>query len=404
MIAGDVIVDTLQIGSLDLTDPRICQYEGFDVFEDLFQPYGPSAIIKVNDFNDALGKYNINGKENVKIAFSTEKNGSAFFDLKCETNRNLIDGSERGSGALKSKIYDINCVSPEQLNAQVVGNIDKSYPTQPAHVMMQDLVKNVGFISKKPFICDDPTRPTRSYKAVGHPIKVYSEINDLAVSTINRSSLYVLFVTDQKYRYCTIEQLCMQPPKETFIQTDLSATGFTEEQRQKTITDIVVPLSFYATPRAKLSARYKAYDTTTGKSVYSEEGPDKRFKHLDNPYAKELDKGPFSQTVYVLHDRNNTEVSTGLAKARLNREAYYAHFVQNYAELTINGTPNIKLGDVINIRLPNKSTFNNGEELQFNGPVLVTAIHHLIGPLSKRPRYNMRLKVCKAGGFYEVGE
>jgi hypothetical protein len=398
MPVGDVNIKSLSIGGLDLTNPDICHYYGINVYEDLFNPYGPTATIYVNDYIDALSKYNIDGKQPISIGFSTELGGSVSFDLMSYENLNLNDGSITAQRAMKSKQYEIRGISPEYLNAQGNSNIQKSYPEIPVSSIMQDLVKITGFVSTKGFFCDDPTR-TRSYRAQGHTIKVYQELIDLSVSIANKSSAYVLFVTGGRYRYCTLEQLCMQGAVANLKQTTTLSASSTEQERLNSIQSILVDTSFFTAPRVKLKTKVATYDPVTGKATFPFIFPVSGFKHLGRPYAVPAGNSMYNQLEITGHDRVNNQNPTGLADARANRAAYLAHFAQNSASLTIPGNPRIKLGDVINITIPNKSTLNQGTENQFNGPVLVTAINHDIGPLGTQLRYKMGLKVTKAGGF-----
>lgn len=399
MPVGDLNVRTLSIGSMDLTNTNVCHYYGFNVYEDLFQPYGPSATIYVNDYNDALARYGIDGKHPIKISFTTELGGGVSFDFMSYENLNLNDGSMTGQRSMKSKQYEIRGISPEYLNAQDNSDIQKAYPEMPVSSMVQDLVKVTGFMSKKSFFCDDPTR-TRSYRAQGHTIKVYQELIDLSISYTNKSSAYVLFVTGGKYRYCTLEQLCRQIPIAFLVQRTTLSAGSSELEKLNSIQSILVDTSFFTAPRAKLKTGVGTYDPVTGKATFPFVFPISGFKHLGRPYAIPTSiSSPYKQLEITGHDRVNNKNPTGLAEARVNRAAYLAHFAQNSAQITIPGNPRIKLGDVINITIPNKSTLNSGTENQFNGPVLVTAINHEIGPLGTEIRYKMGLKVTKAGGF-----
>ena len=130
MPVGGVIVDTLKIGNLDLTDPSIAQYVGVDVFFDIFDPF-PKAKIRVNDFRDMLGTLNINGDEEIEIGYKMEE-GSGIFQYKFMTfeNNHLNDRSRSAEGSMKSKQFDINAVAPEYLKAKAHGNVGKSYNTQ----------------------------------------------------------------------------------------------------------------------------------------------------------------------------------------------------------------------------------------------------------------------------------
>jgi hypothetical protein len=411
MPVGDINITKLNIGSINLLNPVVCQYLDISVFEDLFNPNGPAAEIKVNDFNDALGSYNFNGDEDIHISFKLLDLPSDHlnFMFKCFENKNLTDRSDERQTAMKSKQYDVYCISEEYLQAQARPNIQKSYDI-PIFKAVEDLVKKTGFMSKKPFMCDDPTKGKVRHVASGHSIKIYQELNELAVSMQNKSSAYVLFVSDNTYKYSTIEQLCKYPPVANLKQTTtLSSGGVTEQERLNSITSIKVNTSFFTPPRAKSLTKQSTYDPVTGKATYPQVNPFSQFIHLGNPVYREHNVGivppKYGQTEYTQHDRANNLEATDIAAARQNRAAYLAYLAQNTAELLIPGNPNIKLGSVINITIPNKSTNHTGyTERQFNGPVLVTNIRHVIHPLGVQPRYQMRLQVTKAGGYDRGGE
>lgn len=407
MPTGDIKLNKLRIGAMDLTDPELIMHNGFNISEDIYNIYGPSAEIYVNDFNDLLGRTNFTGKEDIFIDFSlVDTNDSLDFKFKCFENVNLDDQTSRAAGAMKSKTYDVRAISVEYLNAQARANIQKSYD-MPIHKAMEDFVKKTALVSPKPYLCDDPTKGPVRHLATGNPSAVYQQLNDRAVSIANKSSAYVLFVSDNKYRYCTIEQLCRYPPIVKLRQTNtLGMSGTTEEQKRNSIIEIIVNTSFYTPPRAKSITQQSTYDTVTGKATYPKKNPFSGFIHLGNPVFRENSTGnPFLIKEYTQHDRSNNKQSTDIAEARQNRAAYLAYLAQNNAELIVPGNPKIKLGSVIHLTIPNKSTEHYGYvEKQFTGLALVTHIKHIIRPLGVRPQYIMKLRVTKAGGYEEGGE
>lgn len=405
MAVGDVIVNSLRIGALDLTNVYECQYLGFDVFEDIFNPYGPAGEILVNDFSDALGRYNITGKEDVSISFSLADEGSSCdFDLVCYENKDLDNDSTSGN-AKHAKQYLIRCISPEFMTAQSRANVQKSYNTKVSSAI-EDLVKKTGFESNKGFQVKDPTKGNLRYIATGHPISIFQKLNNRAVSERHKSSAYVLFVSDNNYIYSTFEQLMEESPTVFLRQSSTLGAGSTYFEKKNSIIDIKVNSSFFTPTRAKLDTKLTAYDPVTGKAVYPKKKPEsKSFVHLGSPYSESITDliSNFLPSAMTQHDRVNNKTPTGIAAAKQNREAYISDLSQNYAELTVPGNPDIKLGNVINIELYNKSTIPQGDEKQFNGPVLVTAIRHSIQPFVNPPAYKMRLRVIKAGGFDQGG-
>jgi hypothetical protein len=408
MPIGDIQINTLSIGDLDLTDPSIAQYVGFTMHEDIFDPHAlPAAKIRVNDHSDALGKYNLTGKEKVKLAFSLENGDPIEFDLRCLQNKDLNDRSQFSQGALKSKQFDIRAVSPEYLNAQAHGTVQKSWE-EPVSGMMKYYVKDI-LKSDKEFVCDDDTQGQIRHIGCSHPFEVYQQLNNRAVSQQNKSSAYVLFQSDNKYKYTTIEQLTKQSPVVVLQQSSTLGAGSSDEEKQNSIQSIKVHGSFYTTPRALTGTVENSYDPVTGKAVSPSKKPQNKFNVLGNQVVGETDwveRTPPNnrQVSYTQHDRANNKTTTNVASAKANRASYLAHLSQNYAEVNIPGNTKIKVGSVVEMGIPNKSTESNGNEKQFSGLVLVTGIKHIILPVGQGPRYQMILKVTKAGGYEEGGE
>ena len=89
------------------------------------------------------------------------------------------------------------------------------------------------------------------------------------------------------------------------------------------------------------------------------------------------------------------------ADAKTNRAAFLSHLAQNSAELETYYNPDIHLGSMITLEIPNKSNDGGGKEKQFNGKCLVVAIRTKIKPAGQSPRATMILRVVKAS--YDQG-
>ena len=147
MAVGDIKIQSIKIGKMQ---PKIA---GFNIYEDILNPYGPLAEIRVIDPSDDLGQKNVSGSfnEDVEINFSGDDNigslgSGSKLKLKMHKNTNVNDMSIDNTGSGHYKQYDIRCVPEEFLNAQ--GNyIEKSFEGKTS-----DIVKHVvekGFKSKK---------------------------------------------------------------------------------------------------------------------------------------------------------------------------------------------------------------------------------------------------------------
>ena len=407
MPIGDIKIDNLSLGSVDLTDPNICQHVGFTFHEDLFNPYIPAGKIRINDHSDVLGNNNLTGNEKLKCSFSMENGEPINFNLRSLSNKDLNDRSNDSQGSMKSKQYDIRAVSQEYLNMQAHGQVQKSWE-KPVDGIMKDYVKDI-LKSDKQFENDDPTQGQVRHVGVGNPKDLFHALNNRAVSQQNKSSAYVLFQQGDKYKYTTIEQLTKQSPIVTLRQSTTLGTGSSEEDKQNSIQAIKVYGSNFSTPRALTGTLQRAYDPVTGKATYPDKKAENDFKVLGNKVVGSTDwvdstPNQNKQKAFTQHDRANNKTATGISAAKANRSSYLAHLSQNYAEIHVPGNTNIKLGSIINLDIPNKSTTGSGNEKQFSGSALVIGIKHVVLPMGQQPRYQMILKVTKAGGYDQGGE
>ena len=408
---GDIIVKSLKIGDVDLTDFNKCTYSSFEIYENILNPYGAAATINVVDHSDAMGKnpQTMNGAydKDVEIRFSLAQGGGdeVAFKFKMLQNKNLKDGSTTKEGSGHNKQYEIRCCSPELLNAQ--GNyVQKNYKTQTSK-MVEDVYKE-GFKTEKQFEIKDETKGQVKYNINRkHPADAYKDLENMHVSSQNESSLYVTFERseggNQKFIFTTFEQLFQEGPVATLKQSaTLNSSQSTMEDKMNSIRQIHIPDSFYTPSRPLTKTSKTSYNVVTGVQQTDNADKEPQFKYADsdptfrnvNHAASEKNKQVPSRTVI---DPANDEKRTGIAESKTKRQAFLAHLSQNYGKVEIIGNPKIKLGSMVNLEIFKKSNSENAAgENQFNGKALVVSIKHKINPLGQNPRYLMELGLVKA--------
>jgi hypothetical protein len=104
----------------------------------------------------------------------------------------------------------------------------------------------------------------------------------------------------------------------------------------------------------------------------------------------------------TLYDSVNDPQNMTVAQARANRKQFLSYLTENHGTFEIHGNPNITLGDVVNLTIPNQSAQGGTQERLFSGPALVVSIQHKIAPVDSQPRYTMVLGLVKAG-FNQYG-
>jgi DNA polymerase III psi subunit len=407
MPIGDINIKTLKAGDIDLLNYSQASYAGFNIFEDILNPYGPSCEIRVIDHSDALGKSNLNGdySKDVEIKFALvegDNKEEAAFKFKLYRNKDLDDGASDNQGSGHHKQYNVLGVSQEMLNAQ--GNyVSKSY-NDLTSTMVQDILKN-NFKTDKTIEIGEATKGKRRMVfGTEHPLTVIQKLNDEHVANESESSCYVCFQkTDngkQKYVFTTFEQMFKQPSVVTLTQrTTLDLGGSTTQDYQDSIRWIKVADSFFTPSRPLSNSIEQTFNLTTHSVVatkpkatdfYTADGKAKTVYANTASYAKEI---PAKKMLDKVNDKNKH----GTATAKKKRSEFISHLAQNSAELEVIGNPKIKLGSMIDLKIFKKAdTENAAGEKQFNGKALVVAIRHKIAPLGQSPRYTMILRVVKA--------
>ena len=406
MQIGDINLIKLNIGDIDLNSYVVATYEGFNIYEDILNPYGPVCEIKVIDHSDALGSVNVNGNydQDIEIEYSLSGDTSdnyAGFRFKQYENKDLDDNASKNKGSLNSKVYSIRGVCMELLNAQ--GNyVSRSYSDLTSK-MVKDVVM-INFKSDKEFQIIENTKGKRDLIFSNeHPMKVLMKLNSEHVAENSQSSCFVLFQQQnngvQKYIFTTYEQLFQQSPVAYLRQsTTLNFSDATALDKQNAILSFIVSDSFFTPARSMAKASEQTVNLTTH-GVVSTKPVVIDFKLIDQPTYAGNRESDTEYPVKRILDKTNESQKNSVATAHKKRAAFISHLAQNSAELEIPGNPLIKLGDIINLTIPNKSQSDTGKaagETQFNGNALVVAIRHKIKPAGMSPRYTMLLRVVKA--------
>ena len=226
MQIGDINVTNLTIGDIDLNSYVQATYEGFNIYEDILSPYGPTCEIRVIDHSDALGGSNLNGNYNkdIKINFSLSDDtveNSVGFVFKQYQNKDLHDNASKKKGSLNSKTYSVRGVSMELLNSHA-NFASRSY-NDLTSTMVQDVIKT-NFKSDKEFVIGENTKGKRRLVFSNeHPINVLKKLNSEHIAEHSQSSCFVIFQQQkngvQKYIFTTFEQLFKQTPVAYLLQS-----------------------------------------------------------------------------------------------------------------------------------------------------------------------------------------
>ena len=111
-------------------------------------------------------------------------------------------------------------------------------------------------------------------------------------------------------------------------------------------------------------------------------------------------KSPNLERATTIHDSANNKSPTYQAEGEQRRRQFLSKLAQNSAEMTIPANLNLKLGDVIDIDIPNKSADpKSANESQYNGKVLVVGIRTQIAPHGGGLKAVQKLITTKVGAY-----
>lgn len=374
MAEGQIRIQSLKIGDLDLTQSQEANYIGFNIYEDILSPTGPSFEIRVADFKDALGMNNVNGAydKDVEINFSGDKGGSKKMKFKMYENKNLDDQSVKNKGSGHHKQYDIRCVSEELLNCQ--GNyIQKSFNGKTSEVVKHIVEK--GFKSKKKVSVKAETKGKRRIIINNkHPLDAYHDMHNEHVSEKYESSCYVLFQKKDEYVFTTFEELFEGQSKGKFVQSTTWDYDNSSGDKNKAILWFKPSRSFLTSTRSLSKPAEYTFNLTTHKPSAVEPENSDNFKTADKSkvYSGQLQSAKEVPVRYI-HDKANNKDKHETSTAKTKRAAFLSHLAQNSAEFEIPFN-DIQIGDIIELDIPAKVTEPGGGEKQFNGKCLVVAI------------------------------
>jgi|LakMenEpi03Aug12_release.lakeMendotaPanAssembly.Ray.scaffolds.fasta_scaffold04465_12 hypothetical protein len=415
MPAGDIKITSIKVGNMDLTSTDKVSLAGFNVYEDILNPYGPVAEIRVVDPSDALGQNKVSGSydQDVEIKFSGDDNigslggGGSTLKLKMYQNKNLNDQSVTNTGSGHHKQYDIRAVSPELLNAQ--GNhVEKSFNGKTGDVVKHILEK--GFKTKRQIEIAS-TKQRRIVIPKMHPLDAIKKMNGEHVSEKYESSCFALFQQadqggEHKYVFKTFEELFEKQPVVKLKQTtNLNFSSANQQERQNSIIWFKPSDSFFTGSRALSKSSEHTIDLTTHKVVATNTNKSNKFKFADD--SKIYEQAPSyanSVPIRYIHDKVNNKDKHQTSEAKTKRADFLAQLAQTSAELEVYYNPKITLGSVIELQIPKKANDNTEEgEKQWNGKCLVVAIRTKYRVAKEPPNCTMILRVVKGNSYKEGG-
>lgn len=387
---GGVIVNTLNVGGVDIIGNSSTNFRSITITEDILDPLGQRANIKIVDKFDALASVDFKGESNIpiQIGFSDLFGRNASFDLRVYEGSNMSDGTSEkqekiGSGRVK--VLDVKCVSPEYLKNLDI-EVTKSYTDFTTNITRDILTKYLE--TNKSVVLEETSSNKKRFVFSDTPIEALKKLNEEHVGIQSPSSTFVTFQKQKNgnnsYVITTFEKLFKKPPVIRLIRSGrVSFSSATDEERINSIIQMNVDTSFFSPARSFNGSVDRSFNMSTGTLA------DRRNPRNNPNRTPETERG--IRIISTYYDALNEPQNITTAQAKVLRAYFVARLSENYAEYKIHGNPNISLGDVVDLKIPVISAAGGGSDKYFNGKALVVSIMHNILEPGYSPQYTMTL-------------
>jgi hypothetical protein len=207
---GDVFIDDITIVSPRTSSWNMARsFLSFEIFESIFAP-AVMATIEVLDDRDYLGQLKIAGDEAVNFTYRVPNGKPVSYKFHLNSVKDV--GYE---GAMKSKIYKLECISREALTGQS-NQVQKAYNTTIDQIV-QDIHKN--FHNSNLPLFAEPTKGNRKFVVPNQPsLHAIEQLRKEAVSSKNKGSNFMFWQTWRGFYFQSLEYMLQQGDVKTFKQ------------------------------------------------------------------------------------------------------------------------------------------------------------------------------------------
>lgn len=413
-MAGQIEFDTFSIesdrGSIDLAKEAKLVVLSMNVYESVLDHH-TYCDVTVLDTADVLGTNKLAGDEKVSISFKgSNNNNSANFKFAMLQNAEMKHTSN-----MKGKVYELRMCSPELLNSQNKV-VNKGFRDQTSKIV-EKIAKDYWNTEKEVKIEQETKGKQRIVGNSVHPHKLIDQLKDRHVSQNYEEdgSVFSLHETrnssgDQIIKFTTFKKMMDDDSGLEFGQDATIGAKATSTDDSKQILNLHIPSSFLTPHRWTAPTAKSSYNLASGK----QQKDDKEFKDPKIPVSESPISGSERQKInkpskeqkplrHVIISPENDKDQTYIAQSKSYKAAMVARLTNDIGWMEVNGNTDLRVGSVVNLKLPNKSVNaqSGDEEKQITAKVLVTKIRHSVKPMGQDPRYTSIVEFIKAG--YEEG-
>lgn len=401
--AGDVFVDKILVQGQSYSFDMTSNFLSSSVVETIFTP-GIHAHIEVIDYEDFLGNLNLQGTETVMFSFTKPEGNTASYTF----HLNNIKDVEM-HGAMKTKVYKLECVSREVLTAQA-NQIQQQYNKTISDII-KDIINN--------YLNTDLTLDIESTQGIRNVVlrsqRVAEAIEYLrkeAVSNTNKSSNFMYYLTQKGIHFKTIEEMLRGSDIRTFRQNNTVGNSIFSDF-DSNILFWKIEQNMEAMNRVKagaLNIEMQTFNVHSNEYVLKKTKPDaSSFKNLGTDIIttsdafRNLFPAAVRSIMRIVNPNQTYQVGPSFVPDLVqNKMANMAQMAEQVLRMVVIGDPNLEAGRTIFNNVPKISAAvdNVGPDPQMNGRWLIAKVEHLIQRPNVRPRYIANLE-CLKGSYNE---
>jgi hypothetical protein len=394
--SGDVIINNLSVSvGWDL----IANFLSASVVESIFTP-GVHAEIEVIDYLDWLGQYQLQGGETVNFNFTKPNGATANYDFALNAIHNV-----ELHGAMKSKVYKLDCISKEVLSGQA-GQVQKKY-NSPISGMVGDILRSVF----------QPTLPLDIASTQGtRNMQIFNQRGSNAIEMLrkeavspNGTSNFLFFITQRAIHFKTFEDMISSGDVKTFKQEntvghslfadiDSNILAWQVIQNMDAMNRVKAGINDQVATFNFLTNQFKK-QTTAGKASTGMGSN----QITTNSQFSGLFNNMFRTIVRPIMASDNLNIPKSfMPDAIPDKTAGLAQWTEQLMRCTVIGDPVLEAGHTILCNVPKiTSESNNTEpEPQMSGRWLISKLEHHIARADIKPRYTCNIEGLK--GSYQT--
>jgi len=421
--------------TLDITD----LVQRFDYFEDINQPMTHAKLQLADSGSNIISSYPIQGFEKIVLSFKATDDQDYEYEMRVNKIQNRFEGQRFQTYTLglislealvneSIKLAQTIAGKPEELVSQMLEKLssekeffyDRSLFKVKFNIAKKSPFSVIDFVKSRAVYGQSTSEATTSSRTTSAPATGTSDLGRTSASTYSKvqgTAGYAFYENRTGYHFKSLETLFSVDENEPVQSFYLAPAGSSVEEINR-IFDIEFPQEIDILSKLRMGAFSSVlctYDFSTGKyeeSTYSLADAYDQLTHLGSQSVlpsgqRELSQYPTRvMSVLTDHETWNDEATIGSPDASDGGSgtSQYPDFQKHYIMqtiarshtainqkliLTIPGTPALKVGDTINVFIPNQvpsqnRSADNEYDPEHSGTYLISEVNHAFAPKKKQ--------------------